>query len=322
MRVYIEHKINEKTSRGPGKFILRLVGALKKLGVECTYSPNGCDVSLGMPWWPKSNNNMPRIVRADGLAIKYGSAGIRYRRKLAKNFNSCAAIIWQSNFAKNIVGGILKVKARKEFVIPNGAQYRKNKYPKIGHLDYRHVLLCANWLRNSGRTRKIKRLPEMLTIAREYVKLHQNVVFWVAGKNNYTHLGSGNIKFLGQLNNHTLHRYIHSANCALFLGCYDACPNSLVEILVAGTPVICVNGSGPEELVKLGYGEILNIDEPASRRGMLIGRIAELPHQPILEALDRWVNCEEKKPAKNLFIKQIANRYKMALEETAEQWSK
>jgi glycosyltransferase involved in cell wall biosynthesis len=312
MRVFIEKKLNQETGRGPGKFLVRLLTALNNIGVTCQFSSFAqCDLSLALSWWPSPNLNIPRVVRVDGLSVKPGQhIKEGYIRKLYRNIQGCDGIIWQSLFSQKVVGAILGVTAPNEFIIHNGVE----PHPciaKVGSSDYKHVILCSNWLRSTGSTRAIKRLKFMLDVGREYAKKRPDVIFWIAGKNNYTHIKHPNIRFLGNLKNDQLDKYTYSANCCLFLGCYDACPNSIVECMVIGTPVICVNGSGPEELVKMGYGEVLPIDRSDD---MLHGRIAPLDPGAIMAALDRWVDCTDKKPARSLFINEVAQRYKAAFE--------
>lgn len=314
MRVFIESPIAKDPERGPAKFIQRLIPALANIGVACRFdNPRICDVSLGLSWWRPPQIPIPRLVRVDGLTMSNKGIGLDYIKRIAANVARCDAIIWQSEFSRRVIGLILGASAPLQFVIYNGASPSKN-LAKTGEAGRRHVIMASNWLKNSGATRAIKRLKVMIDAARVFAKKRPDVIFWVAGKTNYSHIKHPNIKFLGQLDSESLNRHLYSANCSLFLGCYDACPNSVVESLVLGTPVICVNGSGPEELVRAGYGEVLPIDLPATPNRMMAGEIAPINEQAVVAALGRWVDCTEKKPAPRLLISETAAQYKKAFE--------
>ena len=133
----------------------------------------------------------------------------------------------------------------------------------------------------------------------------------MAGDTGRPDLARPNVKMLGKLPHHDLARYIVSSNCMLFMGVFDICPNAVVEALVPGTPVICCNGNGAEELVGMGFGEVLRVDDPINLQfyNSPLFRAPTFSNEKVIAALDRWSGCEQKKPAEKLFISHTAKKY-------------
>jgi len=319
MRVFIEKPVSHRSLRGPSKFMGKLVEGLRAAGVQVVFRQDqGCQCSLTLPHWKYRAKGIPRIMRADGT-MPGGSD--KRRRRYGRRIRNADFVIWQSEFARDNASKLFKVKPYGA-VIYNGDDPKKYKVEPLPADGKFHVLLCANWYsaakmkrrnrkkRHHGKYRPEKRLDAMLEIAEVYTQKNPDVVFWVAGKTGKEPPKNPNIVFLGTLKSDELRRYQISANCMLHIGYFEWCPNTVVESLVAGTPVICLNNSGSEELVKLGYGEVLpiegKIDVEHYRRSRVMPTV---PYGPIYEALDRWVRCVEKRPAEALFMENTVKRY-------------
>jgi glycosyltransferase involved in cell wall biosynthesis len=66
---------------------------------------------------------------------------------------------------------------------------------------------------------------------------------------------TGRVVFCGRVDQATLAGYLKAAVCSIHLCWFDACPNSVVEALCAGVPVVTNNVGGTHELVRLACPE-------------------------------------------------------------------
>ena len=326
MKVYLEQGVSRGAMRGPSKFMGKLVTAMEKIGVFMKHdSYVGSEISFTLPHWKLCCKGIhkvrPRLMRADG-SLPGGSDARRL--KYAKRILASDVVVWQSEFVKRAASKLFDVPSIGP-VIHNGEDPDIYKVARIPSDGKHHVVMMSNWKSAGGRFRPEKRLSEMLHVANEFSKKNRDVEFWVIGDTGINHPPNPSIKFLGRMPHHELVRYMVSANCMLFLGWCEWCPNAMVEALVPGTPVICLNGSGAEELVKIGFGEVLPLEPPVDisyyrNHGAHVPRI-EL--DAVQGALDRWSRCQIKRPAKELFISRTAEKYKDILERTVrgERWA-
>lgn len=323
MRVFFQKKVGSAGTRGPSKFMGKLVEGLRKAGVEVVFVQDSkCSVALSLPHWKWRSRLIPRIMRADGTMP---GASDKRRRRYGKRLRQADFIIWQSEFCREYASKLFRVPAEGA-VIYNGddpQKYKVEPFPDDGKF---HVLLASNWIsapkmrrrdpkkRHHGKYRPEKRLDAMLEIADVYTKKNPDVVFWVVGTTRKEPPKNPNIVLLGKVDNKTMIRYQVSANCMLHLGYFEWCPNVVVESLVAGTPVICVNG-GAAELVRKGFGEVLDLDRVHDAEAYRRTRaIPSIDHEPVYAALDRWSRCTEKRPAEALFMEKTVERYIRAFE--------
>ena len=200
------------------------------------------------------------------------------------------------------------MKPKKEFVIFNGADPKY--YQRTESDGVKRVIMSARW-----KQRGHKRLKEMLEIAVEYRKAHEDVQFYVAGDNEYMKKKWDGIAMLGHIEEPELKALINKCDCMLNIAYYDWCPNAVVESLVAGVPVICASGSGVSEIVRYS-GITLELNDPLP---LDIKRCCNPPpfdRYPVLSALDEvlFSGWEFPKP-EHLYIETIAKQYAEAFNE-------
>lgn len=282
---------------GKGKFIRRLTKASIPLGVNYTTNPKGCQALLDLGWWHGVKKDVPRVLRMDGAED--------YNYKLMKGSAETAdAMIWQNQFCADYLKNKYGIKAKKEFVINNGADPETYKNP-IKLFDGYNVIVSGNWRKITGdkggkkvySERTNKRLSLMMYLAEGLVDKFPDFCFWIAGETTLKMPKRDRIKALGGLNDVDLSRYIAGNDAMLNLGLNDWCPNSVVECLVAGKPVIFSrNGGGIVELV----GECgLKIDEENFS----------------LESIADYIRERRVVSRPDLFIDKVAVEYKNVFEE-------
>jgi len=310
VKVFIAYPPNES---GKGKFISRLVPALEKLGVQCQYeNQQACDIALGLTRW-RSKVKIPKILRMDGIYLEKGPKEDWNNMRVRKSIKKSNAIIWQSQFCKRMSEKIFKIKHKKDFVIFNGADPLEFGVYEYKSPFKKNVLFCAKWF--SKKERKHKRLSDCIQIAQDYH--NKNVGFWIAGECGIKKSKVSNLTFLGNLNKENLALFYKVSNVLVYPTLYDWCPNVIVEALVAGCPVICNAGSGPEELAKLNPKNIvLQLDSHNNFRKMKRNKPPNFDLNLIYEALDKILSIKNTRiQVPELYIDNIAKQYKQAFEE-------
>lgn len=221
MKVYIDYKLNES---GKSKFLQRLIPALAKIGVECSFKQKGCDVALGISKW-RSMTTLKKVLRVDGIHLAKGKKEAWRNEQIRKSIKKSDTVIFQSEFAKKTIVKKLKVKP-KCYVIHNGANPDDYNIEKLKLPHTRNILMCARWA-----NRKTKRLKAHL----DYLDTHEEH-FYLAGEHPPIR-PRANLTDLGHLPDDELRKYQASCDQLLYLTKVEWCPNAVVEAIVAGLPV-------------------------------------------------------------------------------------
>lgn len=170
MRVTIQY---EKNSTGKSKFIQRLIPALEDIGVKIVNKKP--DVTLGLSYWKKKPEGK-KVIRIDGIHIEKDSKYDWRRKMIRQAIKGSDGVIYQSDFAYNMVRKILDVKGKKEFVIFNGANSKDYMVKPIQSEYLKNVIISGRYV--STKVRLHKRMKETIQIAESYTKKHSNVCFW------------------------------------------------------------------------------------------------------------------------------------------------
>ena len=244
MKLYIEYDLSNKS--GKGKFLSRLVPELEKLDVYMTPNWDSADVALGLTYWRKPFSGIPKVLRMDGIHLEKGKRA-KYRNKLSSDaINESYAVIWQSNFCKRMGHKYLNIELpTKEYVIFNGDN--PDNYKKKESLG-KGILLCAKWCRGDGTLRKHKRLKETLKAVCKYANKRNEVVYVVGKVDRHRYYGN-NPTYCGHLDDKNLAMMYRSCRVMVYMPKYDWCPNTVVEALCSGLPVLTNEGHGVSEIV-------------------------------------------------------------------------
>ena len=253
IKLYIQYHKNDS---GKGKFIERLIPAMREFGVKCMSSPNGCDATLGVAWFKEKTGSLPKILRIDGVHLKDYKRGQWRNKKLANNARQADLIIWQSAFCRDVGGEILGMRKRRSVTIFNGAPFYQ------GDLASRSdsPLMAAKWWSRRDDIRHHKRLVAHAQIAHVFWK-RTGITTNIAGEvyNCREYDGRG-VCYLGQLDDATLQAEMRKASMFVYVPHYDWCPNVVVEAIANRCHVICGNNGGHAEMAD-GYGTVLPLDE-------------------------------------------------------------
>lgn len=233
-------------ARGIQKFGVLLSEHLQKFGVRTVAKHERSDIHLAFVHG-SHKKGAKTILRVDG--VYYDQKRLRSNVSIKKSVASLDGVIYQSKWAQTFVEGMLKIRARKSVVVHNGTDQTVFKRHSSG-FD-RVFACCANWRIN-------KRLE---SIVRAFVTVNdqseKNLGLFVIGKPDYI-LEHPSVRYFGRVEN------IADAYAQSDYMCHichlDACPNSVVEGLSAGLPVLCNNIGGTPELVG-NDGIILPLDK-------------------------------------------------------------
>ena len=307
MRIAIQYEIN---STGKSKFIQRLIPALKKLGVKIVNKKP--DVTLGLSYW-KERPEGKKVIRIDGIHIEKDSK-YEWRRKMIRQaIKSSNGVIYQSEFARSMVGKILRIKGRKEFVVFNGANPEDYMVKPMDSAYSKNVIISGRYV--STKVRLHKRMKETIQIAEEYIEKHPDVCFWFCGKKREEVRVNKQMRYLGDVPESLLRRYLVMADAMINISWFSWCDNAVVEALVAGIPVISGNFGGNAEIVE-GCGVIVPLDKEEIKPKLQKNNPPRIDYKLVEDALDRVLSGSVSlRKSEHLYIDTIAKQYKNVFEE-------
>jgi glycosyltransferase involved in cell wall biosynthesis len=132
--------------------------------------------------------------------------------------------------------------------------------------------------------------------------------------------GDARVHYLGRLDARDLPSAYRAGDALLFLSWLDHCPNSVVEAIACGLPVVCTNQGGTRELVEMTNGGLVaEADEQFRFELVDLYHPPEPDYQAVLEALaevdsrhDEFVLSRD---TSRIDIRSVARRYVSFLEE-------
>ena len=283
MRVLLDVKANPKT--GKGFFIQRLAREFANQGVTVVSEGNH-DIYLGVNSF-KHKTKAPKVLRVNGV---YQNKAVPYRKmneQIAVQCRKADGIIYQSQWAKQMHHKFVGTYKVPTDVIFNGASIGGS----VAAYCAVSVSFCA-----VSRWRPHKRLGDIQK-AFELANIPDSCL-WASD-------GEPNDVVQGRM----------AASTALIHICWqDACPNSVVEALALGTPVITNNVGGTRELIREGCGEVCEIDEPYDMRPVKLYKPPPVDHKVIAEAM--WDSLKWPRVTNNAHVDivNIAKQYKSFFE--------
>jgi len=252
MKIHLDN-VNMSSNSGPNSFGKRLAMGLIESGHEVElYDGRNADVSIvfiepsGRPLAKKV------IQRLDGIWFSPEEFETK-NSSIKKLYQSADGVIWQSEFDKGMTtkwwgnpknGSIIRnginAPEIKKFQIPALEQIRQ---------QYEMLFVCsANW-------HPQKRLMKNIELYKHLRSFYSSAALIVLGSNP-TKVADPHIFYAGSQPHDVCLEIFSASNWMLHLAWLDHCPNTVVEALSQGTPVICSEHGGTKELVQ-GYGVIL-----------------------------------------------------------------
>jgi len=228
---------------GPQIFARRLINELEAQGLtHHADSKNRMTLIKGTAEDGKFN-----ILRLDNLYYH----NCRANNKIFEAYKAYDHIIFQADFARIQYEKFTGV-AKPNSVIHNGVPDPFfNKQNNLLKKTKPALIASGNWRRH-------KRLEEIVE-AFALPKL-KNIELWVLNGKGFKGKITDNVKLMPKYPPNDLASIYQSADAMIHLCWLDCCPNSVVEGLASGLPVLCSHNGGTHELVK-NDGVIIQLEE-------------------------------------------------------------
>jgi len=231
---------------GKGFFVQRLITELTNRGVEVTTDPEAeVDVTLGIgkfEFKPKGK----AVLRLGACHIDTNSQWKKLNARKKKALKRANGVIYQSQFSKKLCHAFLGKPKCPETVIFNGANPNEfDVEPYKSPYKYNFLASTRVWTCQ-------KRLPQIYSAW--YDAKIPNSCLWVCGEVGVRNMTvndnriNTSITLLGLVDQKTLASLYKLCDAMIDITWLSACPNNVVEALVAGCPAISSNDGGIHEL--------------------------------------------------------------------------
>lgn len=250
-----------KTDGGPSGFLKKLrvtFDEQKYVKTGLCFNPTvTCNLfaNRAYKFWLK-----PFVFRVDGII--YDSALNCKERYALNNYNfrglnTAKGVIFQSQFSKKLVESILKIKPEKSTIIINGTDLTRFSPQGDNMRKQLNIPEDAFVFVTSAKWRKHKRLSNAVKAFQLFSQQVESISYLIVIGNTDEKVNDPNIIYLDYIPNNQFPKYLRTGNCYLFLSWLDPCPNSVVEAIACGLPVICSNQGGTREIVDITNGGIV-----------------------------------------------------------------
>lgn len=238
---------------GPNTFAGRLAHQLSCDG-HVIADPDFYDVALAfIEPSHQLDPRKPLVQRLDGIWSKPSEFFWR-NRGIEKVYRQASGVVFQSDFNRQQITRWWGNPTRSK-VIHNGIdlEVMKESLPGFVKLrqQYEKIFVCsANWHAQ-------KRLRENIRLYKQIrERLHPSSALIIMGNSPDHQVADPHIFYTGSLPHDQCLKLFVIADWMIHLAWGDHCPNTVVEALSQGTPVICAATGGTKELVK-GNGIII-----------------------------------------------------------------
>jgi len=201
-----------------------------------------------------TKTNLPIVQRLDGI---YYDLDLDYNRRNRghKMLHAVAdGIIYQSEYSRKMcVKFFGKPRTKIWSVVHNGVPERW-RLPKVKH-DGFNIVSASKWRRH-------KRLPEIIEVFQEFHKDYPDSKLHIMGKIFYDKdkplLKLPGVQYYGMLTWGKMRKIYAECDAFIHIAKRYSCPNSVVEAIGSGLPVITSNGcGGGTEMCELTDGCII-----------------------------------------------------------------
>lgn len=292
--------IDNKKDIGPAIFARRLGAELSNLGVNVVDRNEKHDILLAIIRDGNIGHSRDQgakiIQRLDGI---YHFLDINYEEKnqgIKDTFEEADFVIYQSDFSKKLVEGIFGSK-KDHSIVYNGIN--PTFFNKGNSKNGKIFLTSSKW-------RPMKRL-ESIVQGFNYANIPDSEL-WVLGDVENSIL-MDRVKYFGEVPSSKTYDFYNNSDFLMHLSYGDNCPNSVVEALVGGLPVICTDNDGTKELVK-NSGEIIH-EKEYGFKPIYSWDIPKVPKEKVAEAIHNSLENRDKYefPREDLYIENCARNY-------------
>ena len=280
---------------GKHKFFIRLAKEIKKNNIVIDNKKP--DIYIFLAGTEPSKKAKLNILRLDGLIMNSRWDYKAKNKKILKAISQSDGVIYQGKFCKDAYNKFLNINKKPYTIIPNGASSDEflEREPK------NFFLANCKW-------RPHKRLKEIVKSYLLAVEMGLKSDLVVTGKEDYKKEHS-KIKYLGWQDHNKLKILLSNAIASLHLTWLDWCPNSMIEAIVSGCPIIYTESGGQTEL---GEGSGISIKDTQWKFNVIdLYDPPKIDREKVAEAMLFLENNKNKeyKKRNNLDIKNVCKQY-------------
>lgn len=301
MKVCFAEDIRREDS-GKHKFLHRLAKEFKAKGIKVV--DNNADILLHIGRNISKKKAKKVVMRVDGLILNKAQSYKKKNDKILRYINKSDAIIYQSLFCERSYRKFLGVK-KKNKIIFNGAN--PNEFLPRDKKNF--FLANCRWRPH----KREKQTCESFIAALER-GLDSDLI--VAGNADKT-IEHPRIRYAGWIHPNTLRRMLSEAIATIHLSWLDWCPNSMVESIVAGCPIIYSDSGGSSE-VGFGYGIGIDDDNWDFKNPCYLYNPPKMDENDIIAAMFDLKNSDIKINGKEFHVSNIADEYILFFREVLE----
>jgi len=238
----------------------------------------------------------PYVFRVDGIYFdKKEITGSNFGKNKAiwEGIEKASGVIIQSYFDYKLVSRFYGNINRPVCIINNGVDcdifspVSDNKRKELS-IDERDLVFIT-----SAKWRKHKRLNDIVNVFLEFGEKSDRVCHLIIlGKNSVLEgVNDPRIHNIGFVPSHELPMWYRTGNIFLFFSWLDHCPNTVIEAIACGLPVICTNQGGTKELVEMtNSGIITEADDEFIFEPVELYNPPIPDYNKILEAINKIVS--------------------------------
>ena len=301
--------------------IQRMEPVWKKLGHSFSTTPEGCDVQLSVV---KVNRHtgLPIVLRLDGV---YYDSETDYNKRnaiIGKAHSIADSVIYQSGYGKRLCEEYLSPRKLDSFysIIPNGIE--RDWSTQVSH-EGMNIVVVSKWRRH-------KRLQEITELFLEFMKKCSHTKLHVIGDLcENVPVEHPQIVYYGELTYEQMKHVDKKADLHIHLSKRDNCPNTVLEAVGAGVPVITTDLCGGAVEICSNYENGIVCPEGRITFNPVPCYTDDYNHLPrgTKRELLTFMGSLYRKPGKGAFpeeyeISNVAKRYLGVMEKTAELKSK
>ena len=243
------------------------------------------------------------ILRLDGLYFDSANTlgdSDRKNRPIRRAYRKADGLIFQSEFDRRLFKVFMDEASCPDIIIPNGAP--EIFTPKGGGFDYgfKKTLLCSAFWRAH------KRLDCIIKGFIEYGNIDTGLV--VLGEVAKRPIEHPRIKYMGHISPNALPQYLRGADAFIHLSWLDHCPNTVVEAICCGLPVLCTHNGGTKELVK-DNGIVMKCESDYDFKRVDLYNPPKCDNKIVAAGIEKILAWNKPVDSSELHMDSIASRY-------------
>ena len=259
---------NLSKPEGPKIFLSRLIRNIEAqhLAKSVSFLSPFYDIGL-FNSVSRSFYRKPFVLRLDGIAFDAKETigpNKKINKPIFESIMNASGVVYQSVFTKALIESYLGFEKKPFQIIGNGVDLKHFSPSGNNHRDRLNIPSDAIVMLTSAAWRSHKRLNDILKIFFHLEKEgHDDIHLIIIGGGSEIIPKHDRIHCSGLVRPDNLPAWYRSGDFFIYLSWLDNCPNTVVEAVASGLPVICTNQGGTKEIIeRTSAGIVVNADKP------------------------------------------------------------